>query len=202
VAGEWPSVSEGNSPVLSVYDVASAILKRQGPIDALKLQKLVYYAQAWYLAWYGEPLFSGEFEAWRMGPVSPDLYSMHKGRDVVSHVLGGNSNKLDEQQNLALEVVLDRYGKYPTYRLADMTHREGPWRIARGDLPTSAAGNTVISKDSMAKYYREVGGVDLPVVTEEPPAEVVARVWNGSSDAIGEYLAQVSGGAVTVTDLD
>jgi uncharacterized phage-associated protein len=29
----------------------------------LRLQKLVYYAQAWFLALYDEPLFDGEFEA-------------------------------------------------------------------------------------------------------------------------------------------
>ena len=44
----------------------------------LKLQKLVYYAQAWYLALTDEPLFDGEFEAWVHGPVNYHLYKKYQ----------------------------------------------------------------------------------------------------------------------------
>lgn len=44
-------------------DVAAAILERTGPLDTFKLQKLVYYAQAWHLVWDNEPLFEEPIEA-------------------------------------------------------------------------------------------------------------------------------------------
>lgn len=47
-------------------------------ITNLRLQKLVYYAQAWHLAIYQEPLFSEDFQAWVHGPVIPQLYTQYK----------------------------------------------------------------------------------------------------------------------------
>ena len=40
-------------------------------ITQLKLQKLVYYADAWFLANFDEPLIKEDFEAWAHGPVVP-----------------------------------------------------------------------------------------------------------------------------------
>ncbi|MBC8146611.1 MAG: hypothetical protein H8E98_01335 [Bacteroidetes bacterium] len=37
--------------IISVYDVADYILKQVGYITTMKLQKLVYYCQAWSLVW-------------------------------------------------------------------------------------------------------------------------------------------------------
>ncbi|MFM6174756.1 MAG: Panacea domain-containing protein [Sphaerospermopsis kisseleviana] len=47
-------------------------------ISNLKLQKLVYYAQAWHLALFEQPLFNEDFEAWIHGPVVPELYHYYK----------------------------------------------------------------------------------------------------------------------------
>ena len=45
---------------------------------AMKLQKLVYYAQAWSLVWDEAPLFHARIEAWSNGPVAPALYREHR----------------------------------------------------------------------------------------------------------------------------
>ena len=63
----------------NALDVAAAILKRTGPIPAMKLQKLVYYSQAWSLVWDDRPLFKDRIEAWANGPVIPNLYRAHRG---------------------------------------------------------------------------------------------------------------------------
>lgn len=47
-------------------------------ITHLKLQKLVYYAQGLYLAYFNKPLFTQSVEAWRHGPVVNDLYHIFK----------------------------------------------------------------------------------------------------------------------------
>jgi len=68
----------------SVFDVALAILQKHGPMTAMKLQKLVYYCQAWHLVWEGRPMFRERIEAWASGPVVPELYEAHRGKFMVS----------------------------------------------------------------------------------------------------------------------
>lgn len=58
----------------NVRDVADYILAQRGPMSAMKLQKLVYYSQAWHLTWAEEPIFDARIEAWANGPVVPLLY--------------------------------------------------------------------------------------------------------------------------------
>ena len=43
-------------------------------ITNLKLQKLLYYLQGYYLAVFEKPLFDVEIEAWQYGPVVPNAY--------------------------------------------------------------------------------------------------------------------------------
>ncbi len=60
--------------MVSVHDVAAIILQECGEMTAMKLQKLVYYSQAWSLVWDDAPSFPEEIQAWANGPVVPVLY--------------------------------------------------------------------------------------------------------------------------------
>ena len=65
--------------MLTCFDVADYFLAQCDEdsgdiISNLKLQKLVYYAQGFSLAFFGEALFSEPIEAWMHGPVVPALY--------------------------------------------------------------------------------------------------------------------------------
>ncbi len=64
---------------IKVIDVADYILLQHGAMSAMKLQKLIYYSQAWHLVWEDKALFDEEIEAWANGPVVPILHSMHRG---------------------------------------------------------------------------------------------------------------------------
>ena len=44
------------------------------PLTQLHLHKLLYYAQGWSLAAWGERLFDEAIQAWRHGPVVPSVY--------------------------------------------------------------------------------------------------------------------------------
>ena len=59
----------------TVFDTAKYIVDKCGEIDTWKLQKLVYYFQAWSLVWDERPLFDAKIEAWENGPVCPDLFA-------------------------------------------------------------------------------------------------------------------------------
>lgn len=68
--------------IYSVLRIAQRFLeiaKSSGKtIDPLKLQKLVYLAHGWNLAFTGQPLVEESFQAWKYGPVSPKLYDKYK----------------------------------------------------------------------------------------------------------------------------
>jgi uncharacterized phage-associated protein len=79
----------------NVYDIADYILQKQGSMSAMKLQKLVYYAQAWSLAWTDTPLFNEDIQAWAKGPVVPALYYKHKTCfSLASGFFGGDPEKV------------------------------------------------------------------------------------------------------------
>lgn len=138
----------------SVLDVAQYILKREGRMTAMKLQKLVYYAQAWGLVWDERPLFKEPIEAWANGPVVRALYDEHRGSFVVGPSdIGGTWSKLDEEQRDTVRAVLRKYGDKGANWLSDLIHREDPWRDARKGLSEGERGSRVITHAAMAEYY-------------------------------------------------
>ena len=136
----------------SVHDVAAFILKRQGPMTAMKLQKLVYYSQAWALVWDEQPIFPEKIEAWANGPVVFELYDRHRGVFRVSE-WNGDYRVLDRSEQETLAIVLDFYGKMSSQELSDLTHQEDPWRNARKGLGPSDRGSREITHAAMAEYY-------------------------------------------------
>lgn len=138
----------------SALDVAAYILQKHGRMTTMKLQKLVYYAQAWALVWDEKPLFSERIEAWANGPVCPDLYSAHRGFYAVdTHEIEGNPDNLTNHETETVDAVLKYYGDKPAQWLIELTHIEAPWIAARGDTPPGAASSAEISFASMADYY-------------------------------------------------
>jgi len=139
--------------IATVHDVAAYILQQYGgAMTSMKLEKLVYYSQAWSLVWDEEPLFEERIEAWVNGPVVPELYARHRGMFKVSQ-WEGNPEKLTQTQKETIDAVLNYYGKRSSMELSQMTHREDPWINARRGLSPSERGNRVIPHVSMAEYY-------------------------------------------------
>ena len=137
----------------SVYDVAQYILDKQGEMTTWKLQKLVYYSQAWSLVWDERAMFPHRIEAWANGPVSPDLYNQHRGSFLATKITGGNPRALDKDNRETVDAVLMHYGDKSSQWLSDLTHREDPWRDARRGLADGDRGNVEITHGAMADYY-------------------------------------------------
>ncbi len=137
----------------SVFDVASCILERQGPMTTWKLQKLVYYCQAWSLVWDDDVLFAEEVEAWANGPVVRELYNAHRGTYRISCLRKGRPETLTETQRETVDAVLKFYGDKSPQWLSDLTHMEEPWKSARRGIPGGVRGNQIIPKESLAEYY-------------------------------------------------
>ena len=139
----------------NAFDVAAYILEKQGIMSAMKLQKLVYYCQAWSLVWDDVPLFENRIEAWANGPVVPDLYDRHRGQYQVSEADFSPyiQGELGENERDTIDNVLNAYGNKSAQWLSDQTHSDAPWLTARKGLSDADRGDHEISLESMAEYY-------------------------------------------------
>ena len=147
------TVNVGARHMANVFDVSAYILAKTGPISAMKLQKLIFYSQAWSLVWDDEPLSGERIEAWANGPVCPDLYYAHQGEFTVTGEAKGDAKKLAKAQRETVDAILKLYGKKTAHWLSDLTHREKPWKDARKGLSDGMRSNRPISHASMAEYY-------------------------------------------------
>ena len=145
--------------IVSAHDVAAFILEQHGQMSAMKLQKLVYYSQAWSLVWDEAPLFHDAIEAWANGPVVSNLYRAHRGKFVVSRTdfPAGDPTKLNGTQRDTVFGVLRFYGDKTPEWLSDLTHAERPWQQARVGLQPGQRGEQTITPESMYAYYSTLG---------------------------------------------
>lgn len=138
-------------------------ISQDSDISVLKLQKLLYYTEAWYLAINNmESLFEDDFEAWAHGPVCKRIFIRFKhqhGRTMYDSILETDIAKdkltlVPEEVELHIDNVLEVYGKYTGVQLEDITHKEDPWKIARGNLNSYESSSEVIPKKIIGDYYK------------------------------------------------
>lgn len=147
-----------------VFQVANYFIKKaqenNKSITNKKLQKLLYYAQAWSWTLRNQKMFDQDIEAWIHGPAIPIIYQkyMQFGPDDFVNKFSTSDLKisdLSEQETEFLDEVWDIYGKYNANDLEILSHSEAPWQEARQDLQPFESSNNVISLASMKKYYGE-----------------------------------------------
>ncbi len=133
-------------------------------LSNLKLQKLLYYAQAWHLAYFETRLFEGTFQAWVHGPVLPEVYSelRHFGwRPIAKDSLNQEyiehfcNEIVSPEQCELLQDVVDEYFGLTAFELEKLTHSEKPWQLARTGLAKDEPSDNIISDRSMIEYYKE-----------------------------------------------
>lgn len=143
----------------TAFDVASYFVRLDEDNDDrsitnMKLQKLAYYAQGFYLALYDEPLFNERIEAWIHGPVVPELYHTFKDHGYNPIILRTDDpwNKFNDKQREVIEEVYRTFGQYSAWRLRDMTHEEPPWMNHEG-MYHENEGN-LIPVEEMRDYFK------------------------------------------------
>ena len=137
---------------VSAKDAAAYILQKMGKMTTMKLQKLLYYCQAWSLVWDEAPLFSEEIEAWASGPVVREIFNEHRNMFYIENI-AGDPSKLSDTQMETIDSVISYYGDKSSQWLSDLTHMEDPWKNARVGLTPGERGNQVISHGAMGEYY-------------------------------------------------
>ena len=135
-------------------------------IDQMKLQKLVFYAQAWHLALKGTELFGEDIHAWEWGPVVPEIYYQTRkyGRQNVEQpILSMNADGKweapqvkDESERELIQNVWDAHKRLSGIQLSNATHATGePWTIVRDGLGGDLSSKPRISPEIIEAVFKK-----------------------------------------------
>lgn len=130
------------------------------PLSNIKLQKLLYYTQAWHLAFHKKELFDGKFEAWIHGPVNREVYSRFNNTKYMfseiysTDIIDTNiTEKLSEEEIKHINIILEHYAKYSGVELEDMSHKEEPWIRAREGYEPNQRCVVEIDNEFLGEYF-------------------------------------------------
>jgi len=152
----------------NIHDIADyIIIQTKGdaemPLSHLKLQKLLYYVQAWYLANYDEKLFAEDFQAWIHGPVSREIFDRFKETKILYSDINIEDVRneqvkvvLTEEQKIHIDSVLEVYMPYSGAQLETLSHRETPWRDTREGFSPAERCEYIIEPDLIKNYYKSL----------------------------------------------
>jgi uncharacterized phage-associated protein len=149
----------------------SQALQEKSELSPLKLLKLIYIAQGWYLALSNEDLIDEPIQAWQFGPVVESVYHEFKcfGNKNITHLAkeyGLDSDgdfdisiyeipKKDKMVNVFLKKVWDIYKQYTAVQLVNWTHlRDSPWYKAWFEEGGVNKKNYSISASLIKDYFK------------------------------------------------
>ncbi len=132
-----------------------------------KLQKLLYYIQAWHLVYFEDNLFDDVPEAWVHGPVYPAIYQLYKkykakpitfyngvSREECDGLL--DSFGVNDDQKEFIGSIIHYYGAKSAFALEMLSHKERPWLEAREGMADYDLSRVPISLTTMHEYYRSL----------------------------------------------
>lgn len=144
--------------------LADYILFRYGAMSHLKLQKLLFYCDAYHLAYFdGESLIPQDFEAWIHGPVCREVYNNLKEKSLLYADLGFDNSydpakkisaSLNSTQQELIADVLNELTQWTGFELENSTHNELPWVEARKGYGSADRCEVKISKETMTSFYK------------------------------------------------
>lgn len=161
-----------NIPIQDVADYTILVLYSRGiSVTPLKIQKILYYIQAWHMVYFGRDnmIFDEEPEAWINGPVYRCVFDVFKNKygiyDNIIPIIHSDCTiensiseayaklGIDEDQTNFLEFIFHNYGTMDNTKLVFLTHSEKPWSEKRDGLTPFEYSDEKISLDTMFNYY-------------------------------------------------
>lgn len=119
-------------PVLEIAKkiIASTDSEKGEIISNLKLQKLLYYMQGFFIAVFDKPLFDSDIKAWQYGPVVEEMYYHFKefGSGAISISSDENIIELLHDEELLFREVMEEFGQFSAIKLMQISHEERPWK--------------------------------------------------------------------------
>lgn len=150
-------------------DVACAIVNFANeighPISNLKLQKILYFVQGYYMQMKRVPFFDDEIEAWPYGPVVLNVYEQFQqyGANFIPSTYGYSTFSFEDlefkenqytesvfsKEDLSfIKSVVKKLNKYTASQLVTITHAQDPWKNA-----IKHGNRTIINKNSISEYF-------------------------------------------------
>jgi uncharacterized phage-associated protein len=116
---------------LSVANAFIALACNEGKkLSNMQLQKLVFFAHGYLLAYLNRPLTIDEVKAWTFGPVYPLLYNVLRinGSEGTDQIIPGQEIILEDDENQIIQAVWNAYKHHSAYQLSRISHNVGsPW---------------------------------------------------------------------------
>jgi len=140
-------------------------------LSPMKLQKLVYYAHAWLMAFTGKELIKEDIHAWKFGPVIPDIYhefKEHGNSNITSFAteLNFEKSKLelitpivdedDEDAHAIINEVWKAYKDFTPIQLSNATHAKGsPWEVVASSYGSKLPKNIEIPNSLIKDIFKK-----------------------------------------------
>ena len=128
----------------------------------MQILKLVYIAHGWTYAFFNKPLIDDRIEAWKYGPVIPDLYRKIKSYGngkieqeihVTRSLFNKDDNDLTEDEEKVIKFVYKKYGKLDGIDLSMITHQAGtPW----SETFDSKSWGDIIPNSVIHSHYKQL----------------------------------------------
>ena len=171
----------------SAIAVANAFLdiakSKNVGLSPMKLQKLVYFAHAWYLAVRSASLIDEPVYAWKFGPVIKSVYHEFKSYGYDAITFPGTvlqpSGKADAIGNLGYEIAIpciddddtdvqflveniwSVYGGMSAKQLSDLTHeRDTAWGSTEQEHLSGMSSDFVLNNDLIKQTMRHELNLD------------------------------------------
>lgn len=148
------------------YLIALDALRSEPDVTPLKLAKLLYLAQANYLASTGQRMFSEPIEAFEHGPVVYREWKRHPGSQILAvrnDAMAGAASLPDDVADF-LDAVWAMYEDWSASALRRLTHEQAPWK----DHYYEGGHRIRIPDEDMAAYFRDT--------YRPPPASSIRRL--------------------------
>jgi uncharacterized phage-associated protein len=141
-----------------VVDISKQLIKiasadKDCELTPLKLQKIMYFAQGYYLVWKNKPFYYNRIEAWKYGPVIPQLYHYLKeygSEDLCNHDLSTHTiDNIDSETKGFLSWIWTTFKDYKAIELVNITHLHKPW------IDGMKRQDSLISNNDIQYYFKK-----------------------------------------------
>ncbi len=145
--------------------IVDSCLKRGFCISNLKLQCLLYLAQAYFLVNSGgrEACFPEAIQAESYGPAVPEVWREYRGYGSLNIPCRHGGNALPKKAAKLADAVVDHFGGWSSLSLSELVMHQAPWRRAFA-MPS---GLRMVTYRSMLEFFFD-DAADEPAGTPAP----------------------------------
>jgi len=125
-------------------------------ITNLKLQKILYYVQGYFLKKYHRAAFASSIFNWPYGPVVKEAYfeySDNGARPITTTTISTDINGITETDKKIINAILEKTYYESASKLVEKTHNEMPWK--------STVTGQEISIQSINSFFRNYDPLNI-----------------------------------------